>query len=814
MGCGDDTNQATGGSAGSAGKGGDGGAGGSAGNSGMGGMGGMGGNGGMGIQIEKPDNAIPGQYIFFLDDMVVMPDQVQAVADELLKTQAGTLIQVYDSGVVGFAAKDLDDTKALAIGADPRVKSIGQDCVVTIADSQANAPWNLDRIDTKALTLDTKYDYQLNGEGVHVYVVDSGIRATHMEFGGRVTGGVDFVNDGKGTDDCNGHGTHVAGIIGGTTYGVAKGVTLHPVRVADCQGNSSASTLMAAAAWIVKNREIPAVTNVSLTSARYSQLDFAYTQIWNVAATSIVAAAGNDGKPTSQYSPAGDSAVISVGATDKTDTRWPMSSTDPKMFAPGVDIISADIASDTATTTKTGTSAAAAHVTGVIARDLMFRRKQHPAMTRPRLLTNAGAGAVKNPGGTTKDLVYAGYTDVKMGFGTLAHLKDQSGNTLLGDASGALAKPAFWASIMYAHNPQVNQGMPCSLKADAGGTALAVCYGAANWYSFPQAWLDIDNIWQTGRFVDVDGSPDFGPDFCLRSPSGIQCARAVGAGIFALKQWDTTFGDNSGWAGNPNLWGTITFADINGDRKTDVCGRGNGGLYCATSTGMAFNASTLWTDSFSDVSGWGGLQSLWGTIRYIDLNGDKKADVCGRSSAGLACGLSTGTSFQAISLWDDYYTDAGPWDDAPAYWATIQYADIDGDGKSDVCGRAQNGIVCRRSTGTTFGPVELWNQDFADNGGWAGSPDLWQTIQFPDINGDGRADVCGRSNSGVVCALSTGKRFILNQMWSATFSDVAGWSAQPHYWGTIRYHDMNGDGIADVCARSVDGLICGNAPVP
>lgn len=808
IGCGDDTNKNSGssGTAGTAGTGGTGGDGGSAGN---------GGAGGGGLQIEKPENAIDGQYIFFLDDMVVMPDQVQAIADELLAPQSGTLLQVYDSGLVGFAAKGLDDAKALAIGKDPRVTSIGQDCVVTVADSQANAPWNLDRIDTKALTLDTKYDYQLNGEGVHVYVVDSGIRATHMEFGGRVSGGVDLVNDGKGTDDCNGHGTHVAGVIGGTTYGVAKGVSLHPVRVAGCDGKSAASTLMAAASWIQKNRQIPAVVNVSMTSARTAQLNFAYTQIWNNAATITVAAAGNDGKPTNLYSPASDSAVISVGATDMTDTRWSMSNTDPKIFAPGVEIVSADIASDTATATKTGTSAAAAHVTGVIARDLMFRRTKHPAQIAPRLTANAVTGAVKNPGGTTKDLVYGGYTDVPLGFAmTTIAFKDQNGNGLFSDASGVLAKPALWAGINYQYYPQTGRDTPCFLALEAAGFGKGNCLGNGNVFLFPQAWLDVDNIWQTARFMDVDGKPDIGPDFCLRSPTGIQCARAVGAGGWNLSQWDTAFGDNSGWAANPNLWATIQFADINGDGKTDVCGRANGGIYCGTSTGMAFNAPTLWTDSFSDGAGWGGLPSLWGTIRFIDLNGDRKADICGRSSAGIACGLSNGTSFQAVGLWDDYYTDAGPWDDDPAYWATIQYADIDGDGKQDVCGRAQNGIVCRRSTGTAFGPVELWTIDFGDNGGWAGNQNLWGTIQFPDINADGRADVCGRSNSGVVCALSTGTRFVLTQMWSPTFSDVAGWSAQPYYWGTIRYADLNGDGTKDICGRSGDGIVCGAAPVP
>jgi len=580
--------------------------------------------------------------------------------------------------------------------------------------------------------------------------------------------------------------------------------------VADCQGNSAASTLMAAAGWIQKNRQVPAIANVSMTSARYLQLDFAYAQLWNNAKMITVAAAGNDGKPTSQYSPAGYGSSISVGATDKTDTRWPMSNTDPTIFAPGVGIVSADIASDTATATKDGTSAAAAHVTGVIARDLMFRRTKFPTKISSSLTTNAIAGAVQNPGGTSKNLVYGGYTDVKMGFATPTVID----NGFFSDASGVLAKPALWASIVYTHYAQTGKYVPCSLTVQAGGFGKGQCFDNGNMFLFPEAWLDTDNIWQTAKFIDIDGKPSIGADFCIRSPSGIQCAQAVGAGGWQVASWDTTFSDASGWATTPAYWSTIQYPDVNGDKKADVCGRGVGGILCGLSDGTKFGTPTQWTTEYPDSSGWAGAPSHYGTIRFPDLNGDGKADVCGRSTLGLVCGLSTGTSFQAVTLWDDYYTNGGPWDEDPAYWATIQYADIDGDGKQDVCGRAANGIVCRRSTGTTFGPVELWVQDFADNGGWAGNQNLWGTIAVTDINGDGRADVCGRSNSGVVCALSTGKRFVLTQMWAPGFSDAAGWHLQPSHWGTIRFADLNGDGVKDVCARSANGLVCGDAPVP
>lgn len=805
MGCGDDNNQnsPTGGSGGSAGSGGEGGGGGSGGN------GGSGGSGGGGIQIEKPANAIEGQYIFFLDDKVVMPDQVKAVADELLAPQAGTLLNVYDSGLVGFAANNLDDAKALAMAKDPRITSIGQDCVVSISESQANASWNLDRIDTKALSLDTKYDYLLTGEGVHVYVIDSGIRATHQEFGGRVTGGTTFVDDGKGTDDCHGHGTHVAATIGGTTYGVAKGVSLHPVRVADCQGNSTASTLIAAAGWIIKNRQLPAVANLSITGPAFYPLDWAYQGVWNTGNMNTVAAAGNEGKPTNQFSPGRISAVISVGATDKTDARWAMSNTDPTIFAPGVEVISADITSDTATSIKTGTSMAAAHVSGVLALDLQFRPAKHPAQILPDLVGNASTGVVQNPGGTKKDLLYSRYVDPKMGFGPVTHtFKDVNDNPILGDASGVLDKPSFWASISYVYHYPADT--PCLLGIHPQNIAVANCVGDGNVFSFPPAWLDIDNIWRTAQHIDIDADQNRDADFCLRSPQGIQCGKAVGAGIFPLQQWDTGFSDVAGWATNPAYWSTISYPDVNGDGKADVCGRSGAGIICATSDGNGFVDYKNWTTFFDDAASWATHPSYYGTIRFPDLNGDGKADVCGRGGGGVLCGLSTGTSFE-VSQWDDYFTDGGPWK-GDAYWGTMQFADIDGDKKMDICGRAENGIVCRRSTGTTFGPVELWEPNFGDISGWAGNQSHWGTIRFPDINGDGRADVCGRSTIGVYCALSTGSKFAYGMIWSDTFTDAAGWAAQPYYWGTIRFPDINSDGHRDICARDGNGITCGLAP--
>ena len=167
--------------------------------------------------------------------------------------------------------------------------------------------------------------------------------------------------------------------------------------------------------------------------------------------------------------------------------------------------------------------------------------------------------------------------------------------------------------------------------------------------------------------------------------------------------WTTSFRNLDNWHTHPSLYGTIEFPDVNGDGRTDVCGRGYAGIYCGLSDGVSFGAATLWSSAFSDANGWHLHESLYGTIQFPDVNGDGKADVCGRRSDGIYCARSNGTSFGAqgtAGLYSAHFSNAGGWDADPAYWATIRFPDINGDGWADVCGRSSAGIQCGISWGS------------------------------------------------------------------------------------------------------------------
>lgn len=309
------------------------------------------------------------RFILKFKDGVSDPKQLSGA---LLASVRGQLLASYTNVVKG-AAVSVSSGQAAAFlqgaAAHPGVEAIELDQRVTAsAGNQATPPWGLDRIDQRSLPLSRSFGYAYEGTGVRAYIIDTGIRSTHAEFGGRVVPGYSAIPDGLGTGDCNGHGTHVAGTVGGATSGVAKGVTLVPVRVLDCSGSGWSSDIVAALDWLAANAQKPAVANMSLGGLGSALLDEAVNRVI-AAGIPVVVAAGNSTANACNYSPARVPAAFTVGASTLADTAAGFSNfgTCLDMFAPGQGISSAWHTSDTAKATLDGTSMAAPHVTGVAA---------------------------------------------------------------------------------------------------------------------------------------------------------------------------------------------------------------------------------------------------------------------------------------------------------------------------------------------------------------------------------------------------------------------------------------------------------------
>jgi hypothetical protein len=350
----------------------------------------------------------------------------------------------------------------------------------------------------------------------------------------------------------------------------------------------------------------------------------------------------------------------------------------------------------------------------------------------------------------------------------------------------------------------------CGRAADGVHCALATgtTFGSVTrWtgdFSNAGGWHQGPQYYSTIALPDVNG--DGRADVCGRGSPGIYCALSSGTGFGAATVWTANFTDAGGWT-TPHYYSTIRYPDVNGDGRADVCGRGSTGIHCALSTGAGFGAPTLWTANFTDAGGWT-APHYYSTIRFPDANGDGRADVCGRGGTGIHCALSTGTGFGAPTLWTANFTDAGGWNQGPHYYGTIRFIDLDADGRADICGRGSLGIHCALSSGSAYGPVTLWTDGFANAGSWHTGPQYYSTIRFADMNGDDRADVCGRGTPGIYCALSTGAGFGTPALWTNNFTDAGGWNLGPHYYATIRLPDLNGDGRADICGRGSPGIYC------
>ncbi len=320
-------------------------------------------------------------------------------------------------------------------------------------------------------------------------------------------------------------------------------------------------------------------------------------------------------------------------------------------------------------------------------------------------------------------------------------------------------------------------------------------------------------------------------DVCMRQSDGIYCAltsvtcngSACIPSFGARWRLVNGFGDNTSWHTHRSYWETVQFADVNGDQRDDVCGRGEAGVYCSLTLAQANGTITgsqlvLMASVFSNANNWNSHESYWRTIRIVNVSGDGKADVCGRGDAGIHCGhyRPAFRDFGQVRLRTSNFSD--PWWRDPMYYETIEYGDLNGDGAIDVCGRGDGGMYCGLYGGANE-PLSQFNgvntldiPEFSDANGW-NTVSRYTTLRLADVNGDSKADVCGRGANGITCVRSSSvlvTSFAAPELWVKNFGDNFGWGANQTHYRTVKPAKVSraNPGGSAFCGRGWAGIYC------
>jgi subtilisin family serine protease len=626
-------------------------------------------------KFHHTENAIANQYVVVLDPEL-SASEVSSTAQSLATTYGGTVGYIYEHALKGFSLQSTE-AAAISLSNDSVVEYVAEDAVASITGTQLNPnSWGLDRIDQRNLPLNNAYTYKPTGAGAHAYVIDTGIRTTHQDFNGRAFNAVDFVggsNPGCTGFPIGGHGTHVAGTIAGNKYGVAKGVFVYSVRVADCNGSALFSRVIAGVDWVTGNRNNPAVANMSLAGPQFVALDSAVAGSIASGVTYVVGA-GNDGIDAGGVSPARVTTALTVAATDDTDTRAVFTALSSSnfgsvvdLFAPGKFIVSAWHDSDTAENTISGTSMSAPHVAGIVAQYLQLNPSASPATVHAAIVNNATTGVVNNSGtGTPNRLAFSNFltappkaTNSDFDADSIADLavwRPSTGDWHIFFSATSTSSQVAWGSGSL--NDQIVSG-----DYEGDGKADRVV-----WRPSTGIWYIIDSSTNTQRYEYWGSSGD------IPVPADYD-----GDKITDVAVWRPSDGV---WYITPSSTGTpqyVTFgasgdkpvaADYDGDGKADVA---------------------VWRPSDST---WYILNSSTGTVRYEVFGGASFSDV-------LVPADYDGDVSADVAVWRP---SNGTWYILQSRTGTVRYetfgqngdipvaADYNGDGTSDVA-------VFRPSTG-------------------------------------------------------------------------------------------------------------------